>query len=73
MRIAIYGVDITEFKKAIEALGEGESNLQSVFDAVPVGICFMKNRVYQRANQNWCSSFGYPEESLIGKISSVPL
>ena len=67
VRIAIYGVDITEYKNALEALLEGESNLQSVFDAVPIGICFMKDRVYQRANQNWCDSFGYAEESLIGK------
>ena len=59
--------DITDRKRADEARRESESNLQSVFEAVPVGICFMRDRVYQRANQNWCDSFGYPEETLIGK------
>ena len=59
--------DITERKQTEEALRESESNLQSVFEAVPVGICFMKDRVYQRANREWCDSFGYLEERLIGK------
>jgi two-component system cell cycle sensor histidine kinase/response regulator CckA len=59
--------DITDRKRADEALRESESNLQSVFDAVPVGVCFMKDRVYKRANKNLCDNFGYPEESLIGK------
>jgi two-component system cell cycle sensor histidine kinase/response regulator CckA len=59
--------DITDRKLAEEAFRESESNLQSVFEAVPVGICFMKDRVYQRANKNWCDSFGYPEETLLGK------
>ena len=67
--IKAYGAnqDITERKRAEEALRESESNLQSVFDAVPLGICFMKDRVYKRANKSWCDGFGYPEEHLIGK------
>ncbi len=59
--------DVTELKKVEEALRESESTLESVFTAAPVGICLMKNRVYQRANRNWCESFGYPEPSLIGR------
>ena len=66
-RLAIYGVDITEYRNVLGALKKGESNLDSVFEAVPVGICFMKDRVYARVNQNWCDNFGYPEESLIGE------
>ncbi len=59
--------DISGRKRAEDALRESESNLQSVFEAVPVGICFMKDRVYRRANKNWCDSFGYPEERLLGR------
>ncbi|MCF8128156.1 MAG: PAS domain S-box protein [Deltaproteobacteria bacterium] len=59
--------DITEQKRVEAALRKSESILQSVFSAAPIGICLMKNRVYQRANRNWCDSFGYPEESLIGR------
>ena len=67
--VKTYGAnqDITERKRAEQALRESESNLQSVFDAVPVGICFMKDRVYKRVNKNWCDGFGYPVESLLGK------
>ena len=67
--VKTYGAnqDITERKRAEQALRESESNLQSVFDAVPVGICFMKDRVYKRVNKNWCDSFGYPVKSLLGK------
>jgi two-component system cell cycle sensor histidine kinase/response regulator CckA len=64
--VAIYS-DETEHQRAAEALKKSESTLQSVFAAAPVGICLMKDRVYQRANRNWCESFGYPEESLIGR------
>ena len=63
--------NISDRKRADEALRESESNLQSVFDAVPVGICFMKDRVYRRANRNWCETFGYPEESLLGKTPEL--
>ena len=62
-------MDITRRKRAEAAVLESESNLQSVFDAVPVGICFMKDRVYRRANQNWCLSFGYAEADLLGKTT----
>ena len=62
-------LDITRRKRAEAAVLESESNLQSVFDAVPVGICFMKDRVYRRANQNWCVSFGYAEADLLGKTT----
>ncbi len=59
--------DITEHKRIDEALRKSEFTLRSVFAAAPVGICLMKDRVYQRANRNWCESFGYSEESLIGR------
>jgi two-component system cell cycle sensor histidine kinase/response regulator CckA len=61
--------EIADRERMEEALLESQANLGSVFEAVPVGICFMKDRVYMRANQNWCDSFGYPEEMLIGKTT----
>jgi len=59
--------DITERKRTEEALKASEAILRSVFATAPVGICIMKNRLYQSANTFWCQSFGYPEESVIGK------
>jgi PAS domain S-box-containing protein len=59
--------DITDRKETEEALRQSESTLRSVFLTAPVGICIMKSRLYQSANVFWCESFGYPEESIIGK------
>jgi PAS domain S-box-containing protein len=64
-----YFRDITERKRAEEDLRQSEAALHSVFQSVPVGICIMKNRVYQRANDSWCKCFGYPEKSLLGKTT----
>lgn len=61
--------DITERKRAEDELKKRETTLQAVFDTTPVGICIMKNRVYQRANRDWCESFGYSEENLIGRTT----
>ncbi|MBN1105802.1 MAG: PAS domain S-box protein [Deltaproteobacteria bacterium] len=59
--------DITERKRTEEALRQSEATLQSVFRAAPVGICIMKDRVYQSVNAFWCESFGYREEEILGK------
>jgi len=58
--------DITDRKRSEDSLRQSESALRSVFLAAPVGICIMKNRLYQSANAFWCERFGYPEESIIG-------
>jgi PAS domain S-box-containing protein len=49
------------------ALRQSEAALHSVFRSAPVGICIMKNRVFQSVNVYWCECCGYPEKSLIGK------
>jgi len=58
--------DITDRRRAEDALRQSELTLRSVFLAAPVGICVMKNRLYQSANAFWCQKFGYNEESIIG-------
>jgi PAS domain S-box-containing protein len=63
--------EITERKQAEEAFRQSEAIIHRVFGAVPVGICIMKDRVYQSANKNWCESFGYPEESILGKTTRI--
>jgi len=62
-------IDITDRKRVEDELQKRETTIQSVFDATPVGICIMKNREYQRANRDWCESFGYSEENLIGRTT----
>ena len=60
---------LSERKHAEDGLQKREATIQSVFDATPIGICIMKNRLYQRVNRDWCESFGYPEENLIGRTT----
>lgn len=66
-KMAALETEVKKRRESEEALRQSEATLHSVFLASPVGICIMKNRVYQRANAFWCDSFGYPEESIIGK------
>jgi len=65
------GTDITERKKAEEALQESESTIRGVFLAAPVGICIMKDRLYKSANKYWCEQFRYPEETILGKTTRM--
>jgi len=63
--------DITDRVRMEEALRRSEATLRSVFAATPVGLCLMKNRVYQRANKAWCEGFGYAEAALIGNTTRM--
>ncbi|MCX5858038.1 MAG: PAS domain S-box protein, partial [Deltaproteobacteria bacterium] len=58
-------------RKAEEALQESEATLRSVFKAAPVGLCIMKDRVYQSANKAWYESFGYSESDVIGHTTRM--
>ena len=59
--------DITERKRADEALRQSEDTLRGVFRAAPVGIGILKDRVQTSVNKYWCDKLGYPEESLLGQ------
>jgi PAS domain S-box-containing protein len=59
--------DITARKRSEAALQQSEARLRSVFRAAPVGICIMKDRVFQAANDSWYKIIGYTEAELIGQ------
>jgi PAS domain S-box-containing protein len=65
--VTFTALDITQRKRAEEALRRSEATLQSLIRVAPVGICIMKNRIYQSANVFWCETFGYREEDILGK------
>ncbi len=64
-------IDMTERKAAEETLRESEATLRSVFKATPVGLCIMKDRVFQSANKAWYESFGYAESDIIGHATRI--
>jgi diguanylate cyclase (GGDEF)-like protein/PAS domain S-box-containing protein len=59
--------DITERKRAEEALRHSEARLQSIFRAVPVGVGLVQNRRILEANETLCRMTGYTHEDLIGQ------
>ncbi|MDD1689879.1 MAG: PAS domain S-box protein [Methanoregula sp.] len=46
---------------------KSESEITSIFQAVPVGIAVVANRVLLRVNERLCMMTGYPREELEGK------
>jgi len=61
--------DIHDQKIALEALHEREALLQGIFEAVPVGIGLVKDRVLLSVNDSLCRMTGYTREELLGKSS----
>jgi PAS domain S-box-containing protein len=58
-------LDITERKRAQEALCENEATLKSIFRAAPTGIGMVSNRVLKRVNNRICEMTGYSREELV--------
>jgi two-component system, cell cycle sensor histidine kinase and response regulator CckA len=63
--------DITERKHAEEAHKGSEAILKSLFDAIPVGIGLMKNRVNIKVNNSLCKISGYSEKELLEQDSRL--
>ncbi|MEN6620500.1 MAG: ATP-binding protein [Smithella sp.] len=58
--------EISERKQAEEGLRQSEAMLSSVFKAAPIGLCIMKNRIFQSVNKAYFENLGYTENEIIG-------
>ena len=67
---AIYR-DITEHKRAEDALRESEATLQAILSASPVGISLVRGRTLAWANKAKYDMMGYKVGSLEGKSARV--
>ena len=56
-------LDITERKKAEDALRESESHLSSIIRVAPIGIGIISNRIIRRVNDRICQMTGYTAEN----------
>ncbi|MCX5893387.1 MAG: PAS domain S-box protein [Deltaproteobacteria bacterium] len=64
-------IDITERKKAQEALLQSQQHLKSIFRVAPVGIGLVFNRVIQEANETLCRMTRYTREQLVGQSARM--
>ncbi|PKP39783.1 MAG: hypothetical protein CVT98_00490, partial [Bacteroidetes bacterium HGW-Bacteroidetes-15] len=63
--------DITQRKKAVDALRASEERISSIFRVAPIGIGVVINRVLTEVNQTVCDIIGYTKEELIGKSAQI--
>ncbi len=57
--------DITERKRAEQALKQSEATLRSIFRAAPVGIGLVSDRILKRVNDQICQMVGYTADELV--------
>ena len=69
--VVFTATDISERKRAEEALKEREAKLAAVFRATPVGIAVSVNRVITEVNDTMCRMAGYSREELIGQSTRI--
>ena len=67
----ILGINYLHRHDADEALTVTNNMLHTVYGAVPVGICIVRNRLLVGANRHWLESYGYPEGEIIGKSTQL--
>jgi PAS domain S-box-containing protein len=70
-RLVIYSQDITERRRSEQALRQGEALLKSIFQAAPIGIGLVYNRVLGWSNEQVSSLVGYRSEELAGKSARI--
>jgi PAS domain S-box-containing protein len=60
--------DVTERKRAEQALRDGEKKMRSIFRAAPIGIAVVTpDRVIAEVNDPFCEMTGYDREELVGR------
>jgi two-component system, cell cycle sensor histidine kinase and response regulator CckA len=67
-RTLLYSIihDVTERKRAEERLEESERSLKAILSASPIGICRVKDRVFEWVNEAMCRMMGYSFEEFAG-------
>jgi len=62
-----FAIDVSEQKLAAEMLRKNEASLASIFQAAPIGIGVVIDRVMKKVNMRMCEMTGYSEEELTGQ------
>ena len=70
-RLVIYAQDITDRRRSEEALRQSEALMKSIFQAAPIGIGLVYNRVLGWTNDLVARMLGYSSEELAGKSARI--
>ena len=62
-------IDITERKEMERRLRQSEARMQSLYNAVPVGLAVLKDRIILSVNERLAEITGYPVDALLGHSS----
>ncbi|HTZ38687.1 MAG TPA: PAS domain S-box protein, partial [Syntrophales bacterium] len=65
-KVAVFSRDITEKRRAQEALRQSEALLKSTLQASPAGIGLVVSRVFQWSNEQLSVTTGYSRDELVG-------
>ena len=70
-RTLLYSIihDITERKRAEARIEESGRSLRAILSASPIGVCRLKERVFEWVNDAMCRMIGYSFEEFAGKDS----
>ena len=60
-----------ELRDSVEKLRVSNQKLASIFQAAPIGIGMVVNRIFQETNNTFCSMTGYAHDELIGQSSRM--
>jgi two-component system, cell cycle sensor histidine kinase and response regulator CckA len=63
--------NITESKRAEEAVRASEERIRSIFTAAPIGIGVVVNRLLTEVNQRFCHMVGYTRDELINQSARI--
>lgn len=67
-KIVVSFIDVTPIKCTLDALRRSESNLKSILDRTPLGVCVTDDKgFYEQVNDAYCKLYGYAREELLGK------
>ncbi len=64
-------IDISQRKRAEEALHKRQAQMESLFRGAPVGIGEIHDRTYTAVNDRMCAMFGYAHEELVGQKTGI--